>query len=66
MANDMKKGKPMKIEIYNEEDRLKVAAILVRNGYTVRQTKEKRAPNGKSYLYFLIVEKEGEGNDGSQ
>ncbi len=56
----------MKIEIYNEEDRLKVAAILVRNGYTVRQTKEKRAPNGKSYLYFLIAEKEGEENDGSQ
>lgn len=56
----------MKIEIYNEEDRLKVAAILVRNGYTVRQTKEKRVPSGKSYLYFLIAEKEGEENDGQQ
>ncbi len=50
----------MKIEIYNEDDRLKVAAILVKNGYTVRQTKEKRTPTGRSYYYFLIVEKEDE------
>lgn len=48
----------MKLEIYNEEDRMKVAAILVRNGYTVRQDKERKTPTGKSYTYFLQVEKE--------
>ena len=48
----------MKLEIYNEEDRLKVAAILVKNGYTVRQSKEKRMPSGKSYVYYLHADKE--------
>lgn len=48
----------MKLEIYNEEDRLKVAAILVKNGYTVRQSKEKRTASSKSYVYYLHADKE--------
>ena len=43
----------MKIKIFLEADRLTVAAILVKNGYTVRQGKEKRTSTGKSYDYFL-------------
>ena len=35
-----------------EADRLTVAAILVKNKYTVRQGSEKRA-GSKSYDYFL-------------
>lgn len=47
----------MKIEIFKEEDRLTVAAILVKNGYMVRQGKERTTPTGKSYVYFLEAKK---------
>ena len=30
-----------KIEIFTEQDRLTVASILVKNGYTVRQLRER-------------------------
>jgi len=43
----------VKIKIFMEADRLTVAAILVKNGYTVRQGKEKRTSTGKSYDYYL-------------
>ncbi len=46
----------MKIRIFNEDDRLKVAAVLIKNGYRVSQDKEKRTPTGKSYDYFLDCE----------
>ena len=46
----------MKIEIQKEEDRLTVAAILVKNGYTVKQGKEKRS-NSNMYTHFLEAEK---------
>lgn len=46
----------MKLDIQKEEDRLTVAAILVKNGYTVKQGKEKRG-NGNLYTHFLDVEK---------
>ena len=39
-----------------EADRLTVAAILVKNKYTVRQGSEKREGN-KSYDYFLEFER---------
>lgn len=48
----------MKIEIAREEDRLTVAAILVKNGYTVKQAKEKAAVNQSRYVYFVEAEKE--------
>lgn len=41
-----------KIIIASAEDRLTVAAILVKNDYTVRQGKQLR-PGKKSYEYYL-------------
>lgn len=45
-----------KIEIFNEEDRLTVAKVLVKNGYTVRQSKE-RVEGKRSYIYLLEYSK---------
>lgn len=45
-----------KIEIFQEQDRLTVAAILVKNGYAVRQLRE-RKEGKRSYLYFLEYNK---------
>lgn len=45
-----------KIEIFHEADRLAVAQVLIKNGYTVRQTRE-RAEGKKSYLYYLEYSK---------
>lgn len=45
-----------KLEIFKEEDRLTAAAILVKNGYRVRQTRE-RVEGKRSYLYFLEYDK---------
>ena len=45
-----------KVYIGLEADRLTVAAILVKNKYTVRQGSEKRA-GSKSYDYFLEYER---------
>lgn len=45
----------MELKIYNQEDRLTVASILIKNGYTVAQGKRQRTPNGKSLDYFLKV-----------
>ena len=36
------------ITIANEQDRLEVIKILVKNGYTARQRKIKATPTGKS------------------
>lgn len=46
-----------KLKIGNETDRLAVASILVKNGYTVRQFGVK-APNGKRNVYFLEIYKD--------
>lgn len=45
----------IELKIYNLEDRLKVAEILIKNGYTVSQKKRQRSPTGKSMEYFLSV-----------
>ena len=45
----------MKIRIDKEDDRLTVAAILVKNGYRVEQKRILR-PGKKTYEYFLVVE----------
>ena len=56
-----------RLYIAKEEDRLLVAAILIKNKYTVRQGKQKRKSN--SYDYFLEFEPNvgmaGGGNDES-
>ncbi len=45
----------MELKIYSKEDRLKVAAILIDNGYTVSQGKRRRTATGKTLDYFLRV-----------
>ena len=47
--------KEMLIKIYNQQDRLDVAQILIKNGYTVSQTKRARELGGKTVDYFLKV-----------
>ncbi len=46
----------MRIKIGKEEDRLTVANILVKNGYTVRIVRVKR-DSGKSYDFYLEFDK---------
>lgn len=48
--------KPVEILIYNQEDRLNTAAILVKNGYTVEQGKRNKTPTGKALDYFCEYE----------
>ena len=50
----------MKAKIYIDklEERIEVAGILIKNGYTVSQGKEKKTPTGKTYDYFLTVSRE--------
>lgn len=43
------------LNIYNKQDRLQVASILIDNGYTVSQGKRQRTPTGKIMDYFLKV-----------
>lgn len=43
------------LKIYNKDDRLMVAQILINNGYTVSQSKRKRTETGKVLDYFLII-----------
>ncbi|MBD5504623.1 MAG: helix-turn-helix transcriptional regulator [Lachnospiraceae bacterium] len=49
--------KPVEILIYNQEDRLNTAAILIKNGYTVEQGKRQRTQTGKTLDYFLKIRK---------
>lgn len=53
----------IELKIYNKEDRLKVAQILIDNGYTVSQGKRQRTPTGKSLDYFLRVTEDSENAD---
>lgn len=53
----------MELRVYNQEDRLAVAAILIKNGYTVGQIKRKKGTSGKAVDYFLIVTEEEENAD---
>ena len=53
-------GNKIYLKIYNQQDRLDVAAVLLKNGYTVSQTKKKSNPNGKTVDYYLAVEEDGE------
>lgn len=50
------RGIIMELQIYNQEERLLVAQILIKNGYTVSQGKRTRG-NGKTVDYFLNIER---------
>lgn len=45
-----------KIECAKAEDRDNLVMILARNGYTVRQIKEKK-PKGNAYTYYVEYSK---------
>lgn len=45
----------LKIRIYNLDERLAVSTILIKNGYTVSQSKQKRTETGKVLDYFLVA-----------
>lgn len=53
----------MELKIYNLEDRLAVAQILIKNGYTVSQGKRQRSPTGKTLEYFLKVSEDPENSE---
>ena len=42
------------LRIGNEADRVMVASVLYKNGYTVRPVRRKK--NGKSYEYYLFYQ----------
>ena len=50
----------MELKIFNLEDRLNVAQILIKNGYTVSQGKRARTLTGKTMDYFLKVEEDAD------
>lgn len=56
----------MELKIYNQEDRLTVASILIKNGYTVSQGKRQRSPTGKTLDYFLKVSEDVDNADTSK
>ena len=49
----------MELIINETADLLTVAAILVKNGYTVRQAKRKKDTSKASYVKVLIITREG-------
>ena len=53
----------MEIKIRGQEDRLLVAQILIKNGYTVSQGKRQKTPTGKTMDYFLKVEDDPQNAD---
>ena len=56
----------MELRIYSQQDRLDVAAILIKNGYTVSQTKRQKTPTGKTVDYFLRVTADENNTDTSK
>lgn len=44
------------LKIGNEADRIEVASILFKNGYTVRTVRTKR--NGKTYEYYVKYDRQ--------
>lgn len=61
----MDSKKPVRIKIAKEDERILVAGILIKNGYTVRAGRIKKTPTGKIYDNFLeIVDTTNEQVDG--
>lgn len=48
----------MQLKIYSLEDRLHVAQILIKNGYTVAQGKRQKSPTGNALEYYLKVSRD--------
>ncbi|MFC2475926.1 MAG: hypothetical protein ACFNTU_00350 [Catonella sp.] len=56
----------VELKIYNKQDRLDVAGILLKNGYTVSQVKKSRNSSGKTVDYYLKVSEDEENADTSK
>ncbi len=56
----------MKLSIFKEEDRIIVAGILIRNGYTVRQGQQKKEPGKKATDYYIEAVKGEDKADGTE
>ena len=56
----------VELKIYNQEGRLSVAAILIKNGYTVSQGKRQRTATGKTMDYILKVSEDKDNADTSK
>src|SRR5699024_8831552 len=50
---EVRKGNAAELRVYNQEDRLLIGQILIKNGYTVSQGKRYKTPTGKTMEYFL-------------
>ena len=48
----------IKINIKELDDRLAVSGILVKNGYKVHLSKEKKVGKGNQYNYYVVAEKD--------
>ena len=57
------KGNAAELRVYNQEDRLLIGQILIKNGYTVSQGKRYKTPTGKTMEYFLRVSEDSENAD---
>ena len=60
------KGNTAELRVYNQEDRLLIGQILIKNGYTVSQGKRYKTPTGKTMEYFLRVSEDSENADTSK
>lgn len=56
----------VELKIYNQQDRLDVAGILIKNGYTVSRVKKSRNSSGKTVDYYLKVSEDEENADTSK
>ena len=56
----------VELKIYNQQDRLDVVGILIKNGYTVSQVKKSRNSSGKTVDYYLKVSEDEENADTSK
>lgn len=52
----------MKIKVSNAADRDAVIVILARNGYTVRQSKEKK-PGDRAFTHYVEVIENGKNSE---
>lgn len=63
---EVREEKPVELRIYTLEERLNVAAILIKNGYRVSQSKRNRTQTGKIVDYYLVIEDNAAGTDTSR
>lgn len=59
-------AEPIELKIYNQQERMDVATILIKNGYTVSQRKRQKTPTRKTMDYYLLVQLDEENADTSK